>query len=117
MEGFLCNTCALTGCTAPPPCNDPSLTLPILDYAHSPHCAITGGYVYRGKRIGFLRGKYLYGDLCSGTLWWAVQNGGSWAAPPFSQTASQLQTFGQDLAGELYVGRGDGSVSKIVPGP
>jgi glucose/arabinose dehydrogenase len=77
MEGFLCNTCALTGCTAPPPCNDPSLTLPILDYAHSPHCAITGGYVYRGKRIGFLRGKYLYGDLCSGTLWWAVQNGGA----------------------------------------
>jgi len=118
MEGFLCHTCALTGCPMPtPPCQAPPLTMPILDYAHSPHCAITGGYVYRGIRIGFLRGKYLYGDLCSGTLWWAVQNGGSWTATPFSQTASQLQTFGQDLAGELYVGRGDGSVSKIVPGP
>jgi glucose/arabinose dehydrogenase len=119
MEGFSCGTCSdLSDCTVtPPPCNDPSLTLPILDYDHSLGCSITGGYVYRGVQIPALYGKYLYGDLCSGRLWWATHNGGSWTATQFTQTAGGLYTFGQDVNGELYVGQGNGTVSKIRPGP
>jgi hypothetical protein len=116
MEGFLCNTCDLSNCSVvPPPCNDPSLTLPILDYPHNPECSITGGYAYRGNAIPFLYGKYLFGDLCSGKLSWAVQNGLTWSATAFAPTASNLYSFGQDVYGELYLSRGDGSLAKIVP--
>jgi hypothetical protein len=118
MEGFSGDTCGVADCpVAPPPCNDPSLTLPILDYDHSLGCSITGGYVYRGVQIPRLYGKYLYGDLCSGTMWWARENNGGWTASTFGVTAGGLYTFGQDVNGELYVGRGDGSFSKIRPGP
>jgi glucose/arabinose dehydrogenase len=117
MEGFACNTCALTGCVSPPPCNSPLLTPPILDYDHSLGCAITGGYVYRGTRVAFLRGKYLFGDLCSGRIWWAVQNGGTWMKTQFGPTLGNLYSFGQDVFGEQYVAGGDGTLTKIVQGP
>jgi glucose/arabinose dehydrogenase len=118
MEGFACNTCDLTNCpVAPPACNSPLLTLPVLDYDHGLGCAITGGYVYRGTEIPFLYGKYLFGDLCSGRLWWARDNEGTWSFTQFTPTAGNLWTFGQDLAGELYLGLGDGSLVRLRTGP
>ena len=73
----------------PPACNAPELTLPILDYGHvSGKCSITGGYVYRGTQVPYLYGKYLFGDLCSGRLWWAAQNNGTWSSTAFTATAS-----------------------------
>ena len=116
MEGTLCNTCSLANCGAIPlpACNAPELTLPILDYGHvSGQCSITGGYAYRGTRVPYLYGKYLFGDLCNGRMWWAVQNNGSWSSTAFTATASGLYTFGQGVDGELYVGQGNGTLSRI----
>jgi glucose/arabinose dehydrogenase len=117
MEGFLCDTCSVNDCpVAPPPCNSASYTLPILDYGHSLGCAITGGYAYRGVQVPRLYGKYIYGDLCSGRVWWAVQNGTGWSATQFTGVLpTNLYTFGQDVNGELYLGRGDGTLAKIRP--
>ncbi len=118
MEGFDCDTCDLSNCPVqPPPCDDPAYTLPVLDYDHSFGCAIIGGYVYRGTQVPFLYGKYLYGDLCSGLLWWANDNGGTWSSTQFAPTAANLTSFGEDAYGEHYLATGDGTVSKIVPGP
>ena len=118
MEGFLCNTCDLSDCpVAPPPCDDPSLTLPVLDYGHNPECAIIGGYVYRGVQIPFLYGKYLYTDLCSGRMWWANDHEGTWTPTLFAATASQPWSFGRDVNGELYVVQGDGTLAAIRQGP
>ncbi len=117
MEGTLCGTCSLAGCPATPACNSSALTMPILEYTHTQGCSITGGYAYRGTRVPFLHGAYLYGDLCSGTLWWAKQNAGAWSATPFGVTAGSLYTFGEDANGELYVGRGNGQLSRIGPAP
>jgi glucose/arabinose dehydrogenase len=118
MEGFLCDTCSVSDCpVAPPPCNDPSLTLPVLDYDHSLGCAITGGYVYRGTQVPGLYGKYLFGDLCSGRLWWANDNNGTWSNTQFAPTAGQLWTWGQDVNGELYLGLGSGQLMRVRAGP
>jgi len=42
---------------------------PILQYPHKGGaCSITGGVVIRDKRLRGLRGRYIYGDYCSGQL-------------------------------------------------
>jgi hypothetical protein len=51
---------------APPP----GLTDPAIVHAHADGwCAVTGGYVVRDPHLPALRGRYVYGDLCSGRLW------------------------------------------------
>jgi len=46
---------------------------PVLEYGHdaSGGDAIAGGFVYRGKAIPQLRGKFVLGDTSTGRLWWA----------------------------------------------
>lgn len=45
---------------------------PVLEYGHVPEGgdAISSGLVYQGK-IATLRGKYLFGDITTGHIWWA----------------------------------------------
>lgn len=47
-------------------------TYPVLQYGHVAEGgdAISSGLVYRGK-IAALRGKYIFGDITTGRLWWA----------------------------------------------
>lgn len=46
---------------------------PVIAYDHSQAGggAIANGFVYRGKAIPDLRGKFLFGDITTGRLWWA----------------------------------------------
>ena len=46
---------------------------PVIQYAHAKGGgdAISSGYVYRGKKFPALRGKFLFGDITTGNLWWA----------------------------------------------
>jgi glucose/arabinose dehydrogenase len=44
------------------------LVMPVATYSHRDGCSITGGYIYRGSNAS-LRGRYIYGDYCSGTVW------------------------------------------------
>jgi glucose/arabinose dehydrogenase len=98
MEG---NSC--TGNGGPVPCNDPSLTPPVLTYTHSFGCSITGGYVYRGAAVPALAGQYLYGDFCTGRIWAAQRVGmGPWVPTELDVTGYAITTFGEDEAGELY---------------
>jgi hypothetical protein len=47
-------------------------TYPVVEYAHvkGGGDAAGSGYVYRGKAIPALRGKYLFGDISTGNLWY-----------------------------------------------
>jgi glucose/arabinose dehydrogenase len=67
MEGGNCNP----NDPAPaPPCNDPSLSLPVYQYGRSAgDCSIIGGSVYRGDSFSQLRGLYFFGDFCTGHVW------------------------------------------------
>jgi glucose/arabinose dehydrogenase len=104
-------------CFSTNPCNQPSSTLPVLDYDHSANaCAVVGGYVYRGTAIAGLQGTYFYGDYCAGFVRSFRYSGGqvteetSWP----SLQANGLTSFGEDSAGELYLMTDNGDVQKIV---
>jgi glucose/arabinose dehydrogenase len=118
MEGSLCGPQGDAGCVIVPPlCGDPSYTLPILEYSHDDgSCAVTGGYVYRGPAIPDLQGSYVYGDFCSGKIWAATRQAGTWSPVLLTISAPTLTTFGEDVFGELYVGT-QGTLYQIVPPP
>ena len=110
MEGFHCFNPS-TNCT------DPSFTMPVIEYPHdSGACSISGGYRYRGTQIPAMRGAYLYGDYCTGTISIATQTGAVWTPKTLFTTSINISSFGEDLAGELYVlDVARGIVYKIVP--
>jgi glucose/arabinose dehydrogenase len=79
------------------------LVFPIAQYSHGQGCSVTGGYVYRGSAVPSARGRYFYGDYCSGTIWSLRAVKGklrSLRREPFS--VDELSSFGEDTAGELY---------------
>lgn len=109
MEGFHCFNPA-SGC------QDPSFTMPILEYSHDGGaCSITGGYRYRGTRYPRMRGMYFYGDYCSGTIWGATQQSdGTWSSQRLLSTRLRISTFGEDVNGELYVADLNGAVYQLA---
>jgi glucose/arabinose dehydrogenase len=118
MEGTLCGDGGNAGCDFPVAvCGDSSYTLPVLEYDHEEgRCAITGGYVYRGSAIPDLAGLYLYGDFCSGQMWAASQQAGTWSSTLLEINLPNLTTFGEDSTGELYAGTSDGTLY-LIAGP
>jgi glucose/arabinose dehydrogenase len=86
------------------------VVFPVWVYHHGDDgCSITGGYVYRGTAVPALRGRYIFGDYCSGKIW-------SYAGGKATQIGSvpQLTSFGEDAAGELYAVSQGGSVFKLA---
>jgi glucose/arabinose dehydrogenase len=105
-----------TTCYDRPSCDRTGLTLPVLDYDHGNGCSITGGYVYRGNAIPELAGHYLYSDFCSGFLRSFVFTGMAVTAQADWLIADpgNIQSFGRDADGELYMIASSGSIYRIV---
>jgi hypothetical protein len=91
---------------------------PIIEYTHiEGGCSITGGYVYRGTQSPALWGNYLYVDYCFGDIHAAANIDGVWQTNMVLLTEMIPSSFGEDMAGELYVMdhvRGD--IYRIVNG-
>jgi glucose/arabinose dehydrogenase len=95
-----------THCFAPSTnCGDPSFVLPVIEYNHSGGaCSVTGGSVYRGTRSPRLLGTFFYGDFCNGKIWGSTRNpDGTMTTRQFLDVTFQISTFGEDVAGEVYV--------------
>lgn len=111
MEGLHCYN-------PPTGCFNPSLTLPILEYEHQGflgQCSVTGGFVYRGSRFPRFEGAYFYGDWCSGRVWAARQIAGQWISTEVLDSSISPNTFGEDEAGELFVGDDNtGTIYKLI---
>jgi glucose/arabinose dehydrogenase len=108
MEGMHCfnpaSGCDMTG-----------LTLPIAEYDHTEGEAVMGGFVYKGAAIPSLAGVYLLGDYISGTIWELVESPpGTWTRTKLLSTGRNISSFGQDVAGEIYVVDYSGSVLKLA---
>ena len=88
---------------------DPNVKMidPIYEYHHNNGKSITGGFVYRGKKVPELVGKYLYADYVTGKVW----------ALDYDQKAGKVKanyripadenppviTFGEDENGEVLM--------------
>ena len=85
----------------------PDLIDPIWEYHHNTGKSVTGGFVYRGKRIPGLGGHYLYADYVSGTIWalkYDFDAARVVANRPLADASKfPVLSFGEDGAGELYV--------------
>jgi glucose/arabinose dehydrogenase len=84
----------------------PGARAPALTYAHRRgRCAITGGYV--------VRGRYWYGDLCTGRVWSARFRDGRLGRPRRSSiVVPYLVSFGR-ARGHLYGVSFDGGVYRL----
>ncbi len=91
------------------PCDGNPLTGPILVYGHNPGCSVTGGFLYRGDIAG-LNGRYVFGDFCSGVIWFSSESAGVWSTEVFLDTTMDISSFGEDDHGELFVLDHDGGV-------
>ncbi len=93
-----------------------AFTSPAFTYPHDEECSVTGGYVYRGRAVPALRGRYLYADFCTGVLRAARRSGKTWVSEPLLDTPFVLSSFAQDGAGEVVVLEyASGTVYQIVP--
>ena len=76
---------------------------PVFEYGHDQGCSVTGGAVYRGKKLAEFYGVYLFGDYCSGTIWGLIHaTGQDWKADKLFQTSAKISAFGSDEQEELY---------------
>ncbi len=91
----------------------PGLTDPIIEYDHDEGTSIIGGYVYRGKVLPQLSGKYVFGDwrnaksTTSGRLFYADLNSREMYEFKIGHDDRELgillKGFGHDHEGEMYV--------------
>jgi hypothetical protein len=80
-------------------------------------CAVIGGYVYRGKRIPALGGRYLFGDFCSREVR-AVDASDTAAEPAETVIATLPETvvgFGQLANGELWISGAENGLYRLDP--
>ena len=91
------------------------LVNPVAQYTHDDGCSITGGHVYRGANRA-LRGRYIYGDFCSGIVWSVkVAGGNASGLRRESFKIPNLTSFAEDSAGELFAVSGSGTISRLTP--
>ena len=92
---------------------------PVAEYSHAGgNCSVTGGYVHRSSAVPGLRGRYFYGDYCSGRVWSFVWDGTGAMQMVTEHTAelggvNNLTSFGHDNQGNVYVVRQSGTVDRI----
>src|SRR5215469_504156 len=107
MEGMHCFN-------PPTGCNMMSLVLPIAEYDHTEGDAVMGGYVYKGTAIPNLPGAYIFSDFGSGTIWELTESSGTWTRTKLLSSNRNVSSFGQDVAGEIYVVDYSGNILKLA---
>jgi glucose/arabinose dehydrogenase len=91
----------------------PIVTIPL----SGGHCAVIGGFVYRGTAVPAARGRYFYGDNCSGAIWsLRVVNGRARSVRQERFSLPGISSFGEDGAGELYAVTLGGRVYRLTVG-
>jgi hypothetical protein len=88
---------------------------PIWEYHHDIGKSVTGGHVYRGKKLPQLAGCYLHADYVSGKLW-ALKVDDKFnvvANYRIGGNVSPIMSFGEDEQGEAYYTTDGGQIYKF----
>lgn len=98
-------------------CDPPETMLfPIADYSSgggSPHCSVTGGYVYRGTDYPAIDGYYFFADYCSGLIG-TINNPGDPDYQEYGTFGGNWSAFGEDVNNELYIVSISGTIYRIT---
>jgi glucose/arabinose dehydrogenase len=90
------------------------LVSPVFEYSHDEGCSVTGGYVYRGAARASERGRYVFGDYCSGTVWsFRISAGVATDVREEPFEIDSLSSFGENSAGELFAVSHGGTIFRI----
>jgi hypothetical protein len=117
----------------PLPDEDAGFTYPVVQYDHDEGTAGSGGFAYAGSMIPELKGKYVFGDISRGTLFYtevSEMNEGQQATiyklnVSLDGQSSDMEEItkikpvdlrlGIDHAGEIFLlTKGNGKVYKVV---
>jgi cytochrome c2 len=110
-----------------------NFTYPVAQYDHDEGNAISGGLEYWGKTLDALKGKYIFGDIVKGRLFFVemkdLKIGSQAKIQEFTLTLNGVKKtlvemtgedkvdvrFGRDHTGEMYIlTKPDGKIYKIV---
>lgn len=122
QQNFGWNVVEGNHCFTKEECAKDGFTAPIADYSHDEGCSVTAGFVYRGKALPMLDGRYFYADYCTGLLrsltWTTGVTREHWdwkAGIDRDGILGQVSSFGVDADGELYILELTGSIYKLAP--
>ncbi len=92
------------------------LVFPLYEYGRSEgNCSVIGGYVYRGSARPAERGRYIFGDYCSGIVWsLEVRTGAARDVRREPFRIQGLTSFGEGSNGELYATAQDGVIYRLT---
>jgi glucose/arabinose dehydrogenase len=79
---------------------------PIHTYSHADGCAVMGGHIVSDTGLPTLRGRYIYGDLCTGDIRSFIPNLNNQTARDDRSTGVSLPglvTFGKGIGGQVYM--------------
>ena len=107
-------------------CDRSEIEMPIAALDRFISRSVTGGYVYRGKKLPWLEGKYVFGDFLRGMMYISIDNPSEiisypnillYKLPihygPKKGSTMFFTSFGEDTDGELYVVNLQGGVYQI----
>ena len=95
----------------------PDAVGPLFDFSRDNGvCVVIGGVVVRDARLPALAGRYLYGDLCAGTITAVGLDGATVRrSDVLDVKVPLLASFGVDGAGRVYVMSAQGPVYRLDP--
>jgi putative heme-binding domain-containing protein len=77
---------------------------PVVSHSHVEAMSITGGYVYRGKKLPGLSGKWLYGDYVTGKIWGLKYENDRLAwHQELTDSPLRVICFARDHQGEVFI--------------
>ena len=130
---FLYDVMANPELVYPLPAEDSGYVYPVAQYDHDEGNAISGGFVYAGNKIPLLQGKYIFGDIPRGKLFYTEVdemelgqmaqihemnmeiNGQKTDLETVTNNKRVNLRFGTDHSGELYIfTKSNGALYRVI---
>jgi glucose/arabinose dehydrogenase len=93
-------------------------TFPMFVYPQNPRCAVVAGYVVRDPNLPALKGRFIYGDFCTGEIRSFIPRVNHQRADDDQTVGITLQGlsgFGKGHNGQIYFARRSGAVLRLAP--